>query len=96
MKVDEKLILHLEHLSRLELSQPEREAILEDLNNILTMVEKLEELDTAQVEPLVYINEDVNTWREDEVSGQVTAEQALKNAPKKTTEYFVAPKVINI
>ena len=94
MKTDEALILKSEQLSRLELSASERTKIREDLDRILAMVEKLEELDTAGVEPLVYINEDVNVIREDTVKGQVQRVEALKNAPDQDGEYFRVPKVI--
>jgi len=94
MKIDESLILKLEQLARLQLSDTERSAIQGDLNRILEMVEKLEELDTEGVDPLTYVNEDVNVYREDAVRGQVDREAALKNAPDQDGAYFRVPKVI--
>ena len=94
MKIDQTLISRLEHLARLELSETEREGIRKDLNNILQMVEKMEGLNTDNVEPLVYINEQENVWREDKVQGQVPREAALKNAPDKNDKFFKVPKVI--
>lgn len=94
MKIEESLILKLEQLSRLQLSASERAHIRKDLNRILEMVEKLEELDTAGVDPLTYINEDVNVLREDAVKGQVERTDALKNAPDQDGAYFRVPKVI--
>ncbi|WP_421947727.1 Asp-tRNA(Asn)/Glu-tRNA(Gln) amidotransferase subunit GatC [Phaeodactylibacter xiamenensis] len=94
MKIDESLILKLEQLARLQLSTTERTAIQEDLNRILEMVEKLEELDTEGIEPLTYINEDVNVLREDVVRGQTGRADALRNAPDQDSEYFRVPKVI--
>ncbi len=96
MTIDEKLISRLEQLARLELSPEENERLMGDLNNILAMVEKLQELDTSGVEPLVYINEEVNLWREDEVAHQVTQAEALRNAPKSDGTYFRVPKVIDL
>lgn len=96
MNIDEKLISRLEQLARLELLPEEKERLRGDLNNILTMVEKLHELDTTDVEPLVYINEAVNVLREDEVHNQVSQAEALKNAPKSDGTYFRVPKVINL
>ncbi len=95
MKIDKALISRLEHLARLELSAEERETIMSDLNEILGMVEKLQELDTDDVDPLIYINEDVNVWREDQVSGQVDREVALSNAPASDGTFFQVPKVID-
>jgi len=94
MKIDQTLISRLEHLARLELSAEEREGIRNDLNNILQMVEKMNELNTDNVEPLVYINEQSNVWREDEVKNQVDRKEALKNGPDTNDEFFKVPKMI--
>lgn len=94
MKVDKALILKLEKLARLKLSDSERQQIQGDLNNILKMVGKIEELDLERVEPLVYITEEVNVLRKDEVKDQVDRVDALSNAPDKTDLYFRVPKVI--
>lgn len=95
MQIDEQLISRLEHLARLELSTEERALIQKDLNNILEMVEKLNELDTKNVDPLVYINEEGNVWREDQVQHQLSRERALKNAPDADGVFFKVPKVID-
>ena len=96
MQIDKELISRLEHLARLELSETERAQIMGDLNNILTMVEQLQALDTKDVEPLVYLNQDVNVWRADQVKNQVERSEALKNAPHADGAYFKVPKVINL
>lgn len=95
MKIDRDLILKLENLAKLELSETERERLGTDLTNILNMVEKLNELDTSKVEPLTYISDVVNMLREDEIKNQVTNEQALSNAPEKNEPYFKVPKVLH-
>ena len=94
MKIDKALISKLEKLARLELSAKEREQIQGDLNAILDMVAKLEELDTTNVEPLIHISEAVNVMREDAVKNQVSREAALRNAPDSDGQYFKVPKVI--
>lgn len=96
MTIDEKLISRLEHLARLELSAEERTRLTKDLNNILKMVEKMEELDTTNVEPLIYVNDEVNVLREDNIANQVSREEALHNAPKQDGVYFRVPKVIDL
>lgn len=96
MQIDKVLISKLENLARLELSEAEREKIQQDLNAILDMVAKLESLDTNDVEPLVYLNPDVNVWRKDEVKNQVDRSSALKNAPNQDGTYFKVPKVIDL
>lgn len=95
MQIDKDLISRLEHLARLELSEMEKEQLQGDLNNILTLVEKLKELDTEHVEPLIYINEEVNVWRDDVVQGQVERRSALKNAPQANEDFFIVPKIID-
>ncbi|MFK7932917.1 MAG: Asp-tRNA(Asn)/Glu-tRNA(Gln) amidotransferase subunit GatC [Saprospiraceae bacterium] len=94
MKIDSALISKLEQLARLELSADEKERITGDLNNILTMVSKLEELDTDNVKPLIYISEEVNVLRPDVVKNQVNTADALKNAPNADDQYFRVPKMI--
>ena len=94
MTIDQNLILKLENLAKLELSDEERTKLTGDLNNILVMVEKLQELDTTGIEPLVYINEEVNKSRLDEIKNQVSQQDALKNAPDQNGTYFKVPKVL--
>jgi aspartyl-tRNA(Asn)/glutamyl-tRNA(Gln) amidotransferase subunit C len=94
MEVNKALILKLEKLSRLELSDGEREKIQQDLGNILSMVEKLNELDTEGVAPLVYINEETNVLRADEIKNQVSVADALKNAPEHDGAHFKVPKFV--
>lgn len=95
MTIDRNLILKLENLAKLELSETERSKLTSDLNNILSMVEKLQELDTTGVEPLVYVNEEVNRLREDVISNQVSQDAALSNAPDQNGTYFKVPKVLS-
>ncbi len=84
----------LAHLSRLELD-PAREAkMLTDLNEILAWVDKLREIDTTGVEPLVYLSDNVNVMRPDEAHNSVGHADALRNAPRKDSDYFRVPKVI--
>jgi aspartyl-tRNA(Asn)/glutamyl-tRNA(Gln) amidotransferase subunit C len=94
MEVNKDLILKLETLARLELSETERTNIQQDLSNILNMVDKLNELNTDGVEPLVYISDEVNVLRDDVVKNEVSSADALKNAPESQSPYFKVPKVI--
>ncbi len=96
MTVDEKLISRLEKLAKLDLTSKEKEKLQKELGDILTMVDKLEELDTKGVEPLIYVLEEDNAWREDKVSGQIPKEKTFKNAPDTDGDYFKVPKVIDI
>jgi aspartyl-tRNA(Asn)/glutamyl-tRNA(Gln) amidotransferase subunit C len=96
MVVDREVILKLETLARLELSEQEREKLRGSLNDILKMVDKLNELNTEGVEPLVYINDEVNILREDVVKNQLNRDEALTNAPDHNEQFFKVPKVIDI
>ncbi len=94
MKIDKSLISRLETLAKLKLSDSEKEELADDLTNILNMVEKLQEVDTDGVEPLVYMNDEVNKLRPDQVDNMVKQAEALKNAPDSDGTYFKTPKVI--
>jgi aspartyl-tRNA(Asn)/glutamyl-tRNA(Gln) amidotransferase subunit C len=95
MKVTDETIDKLAHLARLEFKDEEKVAIKDDLEKILGFCEKLNELNTDVVEPLLFINEDINVLREDAVRQEIEKQDALKNAPKMDSDYFRAPKVIN-
>ena len=58
------------------------------------MCEKLKEVDTTNVEPLIYISESHTVLRNDEVIQEITKADALKNAPKSDSDFFRVPKVI--
>ena len=96
MEIDDLLISKLERLSRLNLEEGERESIKKDLNNILQMVEKLQELDTSDVEPLVYVNQSRKPEREDVVANELDVNDSISNAPQKHEDgFFVVPKVLD-
>jgi aspartyl-tRNA(Asn)/glutamyl-tRNA(Gln) amidotransferase subunit C len=82
------------HLARLEFDEQSKAGILNDMNRMLSFVDKLNELDTTSVEPLIYMTDEKNILRPDEPEKTVTQKEALKNAPKKDSDYFKAPKVI--
>ncbi|MCP4438806.1 MAG: Asp-tRNA(Asn)/Glu-tRNA(Gln) amidotransferase subunit GatC [Aureispira sp.] len=94
MQIDKPLIQKLEKLAKLDLLDSERTALLQDLNKILTMVEKLEELDTTGVEPLRYVIQEPNYFREDIVTSKTSQSDILKNAPNTDGEHFRVPKFV--
>lgn len=94
MKIDDQLIDRLAELSKLEYANEEREKLNSDLQKVLDMVEKLEEVDVNGVEPLIYLTDEKNVLRKDEVTDMVTKSDALLNAPQKDSDYFKVPKVI--
>jgi aspartyl-tRNA(Asn)/glutamyl-tRNA(Gln) amidotransferase subunit C len=94
MSIDSKKIDDLAHLARLAFSAEEKEAIKGDLKRIITFCDKLKEVDTAGVEPLIYLSNRTTVLREDIAKVTLTKEEALKNAPSADSDYFKVPKVI--
>ncbi|MCJ8210898.1 Asp-tRNA(Asn)/Glu-tRNA(Gln) amidotransferase subunit GatC [Mucilaginibacter sp. RS28] len=95
MKITEETIDKIANLARLEVSAEEKHELKADMTRILDFMDKLNEVDTADVEPLVYMTGEVNVLRADEVKQLVTHEEALLNAPAKTADYFKVAKVLN-
>jgi aspartyl-tRNA(Asn)/glutamyl-tRNA(Gln) amidotransferase subunit C len=96
MTIDEETVDKIAHLARLELTGEEKLHMIEDMNKILGFMDKLNEIDTTGVEPLVYMTAGVNNMREDVVKHEITHEEALLNAPKHDDEYFLVAKVIDL
>ena len=94
MKIDDQIIEKISRLAYLEFGEEEKEKICQDLEQILTFVEKLKELDTENVEPLVYLSDKTNVLREDRMIPTLSTEEALLNAPEKSGRFFKVPKVI--
>ena len=94
MEVNDALIDNLSNLARLEFNTAEKEAIKKDLQRMIHFVEKLGELDTTGVEPLLHMSPEVNVLREDLPQGSVTREAALSSAPATDGQYFEVPRVI--
>ena len=93
MEVNDALVDKLAHLSRLKFEAGEKEEIKNDLQKMIAFVDKLNDLDTTGVEPLMHMTDEVNILREDEVKGSISREDALKNAAVHD-EFFKVPKVI--
>ncbi len=94
MEITDELIEKLADLAKLQVHETEKEALKNDLKNMIAFVEKLNEVDTTGVEPLLYVGSNMNVFREDEIKGSITREEALLNAPLKDDLFFKVPKVI--
>jgi aspartyl-tRNA(Asn)/glutamyl-tRNA(Gln) amidotransferase subunit C len=94
MDVNDALVDKLAHLSRLKFEDAEKAEIKNDLQKMIAFVEKLNELDTTGVEPLLHMTGEINVLREDEVKGSISREDAFKNAPSHDELFFKVPKVI--
>ncbi len=95
MKVTDELVDKLATLAKLEFEGERKEQLKQDFQKILDFVDKLSELDTDGVEPLIHLSDTVTEFRNDEVSITISHEQALKNAPQKDSDYFKVPKVLS-
>ncbi|HVA97887.1 MAG TPA: Asp-tRNA(Asn)/Glu-tRNA(Gln) amidotransferase subunit GatC [Bacteroidia bacterium] len=94
MQIDESTVDRLAVLARLEFDAETKKEMVKDLARIISFVDKLKELDTSNVEPLIYMNDEVNVLREDIVKQVITHQEAMLNAPKKDSDFFKVPKVI--
>lgn len=93
-KIDDATMDNVEILAKLALSPEERKKAMEEMEKILTYVEKLNELDTDQAEPLVHILSEVNVFREDVVTNGDGREESLANAPRSKDGQYVVPKTV--
>lgn len=94
-KISEETIDHIAHLSRLHFEGDDKVAIRQDLDKIIGFMGKLSEIPTDDVEPLIFMSDEVNVLRDDEPEVTITQAEALKNAPKKDSDYFRIPKVLD-
>ena len=95
MKITDETVEHIANLARLEFAGDEKIKIKEDLENIISFMEKLQEVDTDNVTPLVFMTNEKNRLRDDVAEVTVSHDEALKNAPKKDSDYFRIPKVLS-
>ncbi len=93
MQIDKPLLQKIAQLAQLELEAHNEAVLLEDLNKIVTWIEKLKELDTAGVNPLVTMALENNSFQEDIPQEPLTHEQGLANAPNRDANYFRVPQV---
>ena len=94
MKITPQEVSHVADLARLHMSQEEIEAMARQLDDILTYVAKLNELDTEAIVPTTHAISIVNAFREDEMKPSLDRGKALANAPRENGESFVVPRVI--
>lgn len=85
---------YLEILSQIQLSEGEKKKTAEELKKILDYMEKLEELDTDQVEPMSHVFPVKNVFREDVPDNQDEREAMLQNAPEKKEGQYLVPKTV--
>lgn len=94
MNIDQQIVHKVADLARIEIKDSEVDALTVEMNKILTFMEKLNELDTKTVKPLVYMNEQSNVWREDIAKNEISTEDGLKNSAIHNESFFFVPKII--
>ena len=94
MKIDNKTVDSIAYLAKLEFENEAKDEIISDMSRMLEFVNKLNELNTSGVDPLIYMVEETNMLREDSSEISINQKDALKNAPKKDSDYFKVPKVV--
>ena len=94
MTIDLKTIKHISKLSRISVDDEKAKKLAVDLNTIFDFIEKLNELDTNNVEPLTSVAEITLKLRNDEVKNENIRDQILKNSPDENEDFFVVPRVV--
>ena len=94
MTIDLKTVKHISKLSRISIDDKKAKKLSDDLNSIFKFIEKLNQLDTKEVEPLTSIAETNLKLRKDEIKSKNLREDILKNSPEDNKDFFVVPKVV--
>ena len=94
MIIDKETVQSIAHLARLHLNENEEKSMMSDLNKIIGWMDKLNELDTEDIAPLISMSDNKNIMREDVTKEHISHYDALKNAPRKDSDYVRVPKVI--
>ncbi|UCF00481.1 MAG: Asp-tRNA(Asn)/Glu-tRNA(Gln) amidotransferase subunit GatC [Planctomycetota bacterium] len=94
-RIDEAQVRKVAKLSRLALTEAEVEEFTEQLSAILDYAEKMNELDTENVEPLAHCLPINNVFRDDCIKESLGTEKTLANAPQRDGEFFKVPKILD-
>ena len=94
MTIDLKTIKHISKLSRISVDDEKAKKLVGDMNSIFDFIEKLNELNTDNIEPLTSVAEITLKLRVDEVKSGNIREQVLKNSPDENEDFFVVPRVV--
>ena len=94
MTIDLKTIKHISELSRISVDDAKANKLAGDLNSIFDFIEKLNELNTDNIEPLTSVAETTLKLRTDEVKSENIRDQILKNSPEENEDFFVVPRVV--
>lgn len=94
MSIDNSTVKKVAKLARLKVDAKEEQNLKNELNNILEWVDKLQKVDTKNIDPLLSVSNEPMPMREDMVTSKLDNKQILSNAPEKKAGFFVVPKVV--
>ena len=94
MPLDKAAVAHIAALARIRLKDAELEPLAAELSHILTWVEQLAEVDTADVAPMTSVAAMQLPMRDDDVTDGKRRDEILANAPQSTRGFFAVPKVV--
>jgi len=94
MIINDDLVDKLANIARLQFEGEEKKSIKTDLQKMIQFVDKLNEVGTTGVAPLLHMSDNINVLRKDEVKGSISREDGLKNAPVHDGVFFKVPKAI--
>ena len=94
-KITKDDVAYVAGLAQLELDEAAQDRLLREMGEILAYMDKLNELDTDGVEPMMHAIPMTNVFREDEVGPSLARDAALANAPQHDGEYFLVPKILD-
>ncbi|HEX72479.1 MAG TPA: Asp-tRNA(Asn)/Glu-tRNA(Gln) amidotransferase subunit GatC [Candidatus Hydrogenedentes bacterium] len=93
-KISTKDVEYVASLAQLELDEAAKERLVQEMGEILAYMDKLNELDTTNVEPMMHAMEMTNVFREDVLESSMPHEAALQNAPVHDGQYFIVPRIL--
>jgi len=94
-KITKEDVEYVAGLARLSLDDAAKDRLVGEMGAILSYMDKLNELDTAGIEPMMHVLDITNVYREDVVGESLDRETALMNAPKSDGEYFLVPRILD-
>ena len=94
MSIDNSTVKKVAKLARLKVDAKEEQNLKNELNDILEWVDKLQKVDTENIDPMLSVSNEPMPMREDIVTSKLDNKQILSNAPEKKAGFFVVPKVV--
>lgn len=95
MEINKDIINKLADLAKLDFTEDEKANLEKDMSQIISFFEKMNDVNTDNLEPLIFMSDEENILRSDEPKQVITLQEALLNAPAKDSDYFKVPKFLD-